>query len=231
MRKWITFIYVLFAVSLQATESASLQKSQNYWENYYSAKEGVAYPTDFSQACLQYIPKDSTLIELGCGNGRDAFFFGKHGIQVVAYDLSNNVIEKLHRQNPYPHVSFKEGDFTSLDSQLQHAPIGAIYSRFTMHSIPAEAASRVYRWAFDQLAKGGYFFVEVRSIHDPLYGVGEKVARDAYFSDHYRRFIRIDELVKELQEIGFKVENAAESKGFARFKDQDPPVIRIIAKK
>ena len=45
------------------------------------------------------------------------------------------------------------------------------------------------------LKPGGKFFIEVRSVHDPLYGKGEALERNAFFYDnHYRRFLVLDEL-------------------------------------
>lgn len=56
--------------------------------------------------------------------------------------------------------------------------------------------------------------------------------RNAYFYDnHYRRFIVMEELVQSLQEQGFQIEYAKEQSGFAPYGNDDPPVIRIVAKK
>ena len=85
---------------------------------------------------------------------------------------------------------------------------------------------------FRALKQGGKFFIEVRSVNDPLYGKGKAVERNAFFYDnHYRRFIVRDELVGSLEKRGFRVEYAKEQTGFAPYGNDDPPVIRIVAVK
>jgi len=40
-----------------------------------------------------------------------------------------------------------------------YSEFGSVYSRFTLHSVNAEAASRALRWAFENLrSKGSYLF-------------------------------------------------------------------------
>ena len=57
------------------------------------------------------------------------------------------------------------------------------------------------------LKPGGKFFIEVRSVHDPLYGKGEALERNAFFYDnHYRRFLVLDELTEALRQAGFRIE-------------------------
>ena len=37
---------------------------------------------DFAKFCLDYFPKDSHILDIGCGNGRDAVFFSEKGFRV-----------------------------------------------------------------------------------------------------------------------------------------------------
>ena len=65
----------------------------------------------------------------------------------------------------------------------------------------------------------------MRSIHDPLYGKGQPVERNAYFYDnHYRRFIVLEELVQSLEQCGYRVECAKEQTGFAPYGNDNPPL-------
>ena len=57
------------------------------------------------------------------------------------------------------------------------------------------------------------------------------VEENAWFTDHYRRFINLEELINELEEIGFKILFQIESKGLAPYKDEDPVIIRAVCKK
>ena len=47
-------------------------------------------------------------------------------------------------------------------------------------------------------------------------------------TDHYRRFINKNNLVKKIKK-SFKIIYLKESKGFSKFKKEDPCLIRLIA--
>ena len=81
------------------------------------------------------------------------------------------------------------------------------------------------------LNDGGKFYVECRSTGDPLFRKGEVISSNERSEGHYRRFIDFNELKSRLIDAGFEIEESLESNGLAIYKDDDPVVIRIIAKK
>ena len=62
-------------------------------------------------------------------------------------------------------------------------------------------------------------------------GKGEVISSNERSEGHYRRFIDFNELKSRLIDAGFEIEESLESNGLAIYKDDDPVVIRIIAKK
>ena len=106
-----------------------------------------------------------------------------------------------------------------------------LYSRFTIHAIDKSGEERLIKWASSNLKTNGLFFIEVRSVKDELFGQGKALADNAFFSDHYRRFIVLEELINRLSENGIEVIYSLESKGLAPDKTKDPVVIRIIGQK
>jgi len=75
-----------------------------------------------------------------------------------------------------------------------------------------------------------YLFIETRSDKDELCGVGKKISKNEYITDHYRRFINKDKLLKMLKK-NFRIIYSKEAKGFSKFKKEDPCLIRVIAVK
>lgn len=199
-----------------------------YWNQYYHNQICPTQPSPFAQYVSTLVEPGKTLVDLGCGNGRDALFFAGQGLDVLAIDLSRAAINQLN-QNPVEHARFLCGDFIASDA---HKPdsYDYAYSRFTIHAINQKQESMLLQAMFRALKPGGKFFVEVRSVNDPLYGKGKAVERNAFFYDnHYRRFIVRDELVHSFEHCGFRVEYAKEQTGFAPYGNDDPPVIRIVA--
>src|SRR5689334_20507498 len=103
-----------------------------YWDEFYEKGEVPLESSTFAKSVLHKIKKDEALIELGCGNGRDAYFFAAHGIPVYAIDISHSVT-KLRVENGNP--TFIHADFTNLANSFQNKSYGTIYSRFTLHSV------------------------------------------------------------------------------------------------
>jgi len=75
-----------------------------------------------------------------------------------------------------------------------------------------------------------YLFIETRTTDDELFGVGKKIGKNEYFSDHYRRFI-IPGNLKKLLKKKFKIIVFKQSKNFARYRNYKPNILRIVAKK
>lgn len=202
-----------------------------YWNNYYKINLAPKEASNFANYTMKYLEKNKLLIELGCGNGRDSLFFANNGINVIAIDQSETIINNLKYNNQYENIEFIQDDFVN-SKLLESIEADFIYSRFTIHSITEKDEEKLIKRVYNCLKKEGIFFIEVRSTKDELYGLGEKVSRNAYiYNDHYRRFIIMDELIKSIKKIGFKIILAQESRNWAIYKNSNPIVIRIIAKK
>lgn len=201
-----------------------------YWNQYYKNRVCSTDPSPFARFAATLIEPGKEMIELGCGNGRDAVFFAESGMNITALDLSEEAIADLQARN-IPNAHFLCGDFIQGDVH-QPETYDYAYSRFTIHSINHTQEQVLLKNVFRGLKEGGKLLIEVRSIHDPIYGKGQAVERNAFFYDHhYRRFIVLDELVDSLEKYGFLVEYAEERTGFAPYGNDDPPVIRIVAVK
>ena len=203
---------------------------KEYWDTFYLSRE-LNYPSPFAEFCQEkFLKKNEKIIDLGCGTGRDSLFFFNKEHQVIGVDQSKSVISQLQRlhSDKHEYLKFIEADFTNLTDDEK---FDIIYSRLSFHSIDSVSASRTLKWIHQSMNDDGKFLLEVRSVKDDLYGKGKQVERDAFVTTHYRRFIRLDELLDELKDVGFKIKYSIEQNGLAIFKDEDPIVIRICAEK
>ncbi|MGG0814201.1 class I SAM-dependent methyltransferase [Paenibacillus alvei] len=203
----------------------------SYWDNYYSKTIATTEPTKFATDILPILKKGKTLVELGCGNGRDSLFFAENDLQVIAIDQSHNAILNLRSSCTYSNIEFRVDDFIHSDV-LKPNSFDYIYSRFTLHSITEEEEAVLLHNVYQSMKKDGQLFIEARSVKDEIFGLGEEVGRNAYFyNEHYRRFIVMEELVQKLQAIGFTIHHMVEGNNYAIYKNENPVVVRIIAQK
>jgi hypothetical protein len=70
---------------------------REYWERYYANEGCEIVPSLFVRYVREHVvgkdsqnvcSADNSLIELRCGNGRDALYFVREGLNVCAVDIS-----------------------------------------------------------------------------------------------------------------------------------------------
>jgi SAM-dependent methyltransferase len=206
-----------------------------YWNHFYSHRQmEIETPSSFALHVVTQLRDGAQLFELGCGNGRDALFFAHRGLAVIACDRSQVAVESLQARPDLDRFVYRPrflvADFLELDRAYAGPAPEVVYSRFTLHAVPAHVQTAALDWTRRMLRPGGTLYIEVRSVKGSLYGKGEPVERDAFVHDnHYRRFLRLEELTAQLLGLGFLIDSATESDGVAVYRDDDPVVIRIAA--
>lgn len=202
-----------------------------YWDRFYRDVSNLNDPSLFAQMCVSYMKPGESVVELGCGNGRDSIFFYDKKLKVTAIDASQTAIHTLERYRDCDHFECVCADFVGWLERYKEA-FEHCYSRFTIHAISENQEETLLRNVYNALKRGGLFYIESRCVQDELYGLGECVGRNAFrYDDHFRRFIVMDELKTKLAEVGFEIVYSAQERGFAPFGDDDPPIIRVVARK
>lgn len=214
-------------------ESTFRVGDEAYWAQYYKSGAAPEEPSRFAKYVADnYATKGQKVIELGCGNGRDARYLASLGLGVVAVDLCASEVDRLSGSNNNRNLRYEQGDFTNLPDSEDAYDI--VYSRFTLHSVNYEGQSRALDWSYRNLASLGKLCIETRGQMNELYGKGEPVEGepDAFiYEDHYRRFVAFEDLKSDISSVGFNIVESAEQTGFAPFEDTDYHFIRIIAEK
>lgn len=204
----------------------------SYWEEFYSnSNTDIEAPSLFAEALVKenHLNDGKTVLELGCGNGRDSIYFSRNGLKVTAIDASKTAIDKLISRKT--DVLFVCDDFISSPT-LYKTQYDYCYSRFTLHAISEKQQRELFSNIYYALAEQGKFFIEVRSIYDDLCGKGERVGEFEYiYNGHYRRFLKKEALIDEIKKSGFIIEYVEEKTGFAPHREEDPVIIRLIATK
>ena len=120
-------------------------KSNNkiYWNKYYNSKNNNNKPSNFALFVNKnYIKKNTFLIDVGSGDGRDSFYLRKKAKHVYSIDQSNIAIKKNKlktRRLGFKNVTFKNLSsnhlHTSLANNLQLATLIFFYSHYSQKTI------------------------------------------------------------------------------------------------
>jgi tellurite methyltransferase len=195
-----------------------------YWNSFYNSTTTVQEPSDFATFVLKEIKKTyGLLLDIGCGNGRDTFFFLKNDIKAVGCDQSSSIIKKNNKLKKV----FSQVDFCKKGVNLKKN-INFFYARFFLHSISLKE-EEVF---FNNIKKNTFFscqiYLEFRTDKDPLMLRGKYLSKHERFTDHYRRFINVDSFKKRVKKKNFKILFLKTSNKFAIFKNDKPDICRVI---
>lgn len=204
----------------------------NFWNKFYKKKLAVNKPSNFALFVKKFLKKySSTIIDIGCGNGRDLFYFKKNKFDIIGIDLSKDAVSLIKKKliNKKDKKKIYHADFVNFDYSKIIKNKFSIYSRFTWHSINEKSENTLLK----KLIKNSnfeYIFIETRSDKDGLCGIGKEISKNEFITDHYRRFINKNSLVKKIKK-NFEIIYLKESTGFSIFKKENPCLIRLIAKR
>ncbi len=166
-----------------------------------SVSHGVS---TFAKRIEHQIPRESSIVELGCGVGDDASYLASKGHSVIAIDVSEPLLEvAAQRFANYDNLSFRQADI-SQPLDVGGDTCDVVYSRFSLHYFDDETTERILGEVFWILRNGGQFFFAARSTDDPLYGRGTEIAPDMFELDgHVRHFFSRDFALDLMEDIGF----------------------------
>ncbi len=174
-------------------------------------------------------PKESLILELGCGVGRDAVFFAEKGHQVTATDSSKVVIKQDDE-----HFADSGVKFLTLDMQ-QRFPyddrtLSVVYANLSLHYYSDSKTREIIKEITRVLKPNGIVAFACKSVDDFHHGSGEEVEKDIFVSStgHVRHLFTIS-YAREILEDLFSIEHidAIEEK----YNNEQTNILRCIARK
>lgn len=187
--------------------------NKKYWESFYKEKKVTMDNTNFSSYVdlMMNGRKKMSILELGCGNGRDTEYFEKRkwvdsivGIDnALDYDLrffgKRSLMQKIYIEEMFD--SFKHYDL--------------VYSRFFLHAISKRNIKKVIKYT------PRFFAAEFRIKGDV----------PVIYKNHKRTKIKPSWILKLLEKNNFKVVTMKIGTGLSKYKNEDPLVCWIVAEK
>lgn len=96
-------------------------------QNYRASSEKVA-PLHLIEKFLSFLPKNPTVLDAGCGSGRDSRLFIERGVQVTGIDISSGLLSEAQKHSPT--ISFIQGDLRHMP--MRDASFDGIWSHASM---------------------------------------------------------------------------------------------------
>ncbi|MDB0013861.1 adenylyl-sulfate kinase [Alphaproteobacteria bacterium] len=202
-----------------------------HWNDFYLNGEIPVYPSLFAESVAAELSIPTRMVDVGCGNGRDSVYFNAMGHKVTGIDISKNAISINNKEISFGGIDFECANLEEYTLMQEQGSFDVVYSRFSIHAMTEEEETSTIEAAAKLLKLNGCFYIETRSIKDTFAQKGELISHAERIEGHYRRFGDSNILSQKLSSKGFNIESLIEEKGLAPYKNDDPIVIRIKARK
>ena len=170
---------------------------EEYWKTKWDNRE-LEEANDFARRSFSQIKdKDfKTLLDLGCGDGRDSLFFASEGLNVTSVDFSESGIKKLNELSKENGLNINAIQTDIRKINFPDNSFDVIYAHLSLHYFDDEITTQIFEKLSRILKKDGLIFIKCKSVEDALYGKGEEIEKDMYKKGHIRHFFS-EEYMKE----------------------------------
>ena len=184
-------------------------------------------PSPLAKLVEPHLLRNSHILELGCGVGRDTIYFAEHGHQILATDGSEVVIDQ---DQQYVRSGIK---FDVLDMReafpYEAEYFDAVYANLSLHYYSDEMTRKIVKEIVRVLKSSGVFAFACKS-YDSLHNEGVEIEKDVYSSPsgatiHLFSIDYVESLLKDVLAKEYLDEVEEEYNG--RFSK----IVRCIARK
>lgn len=197
--------------------------NSEYWAEYYKNSTPFTEPSNFARFVLDYFKinindyRKLKMQDIGCGDARDTVFFKQNNLNIEGVDPCETIIEKNRRL--YPEINFNTINNKSSD---------VYYLRFVLHTLSIEDINNLIK-SFSLRWGNHYICIETRSTSDSPFletifnsGIGESRKRTLVSKEYLEQILTTNH---------YNILYSEELENLNKYKDDNPTVVRIIAKR
>lgn len=167
-----------------------MNRTLDYYDNNADTFVAGTMCVEFSgyqNRFMSLLPEGGTILDFGCGSGRDTKYFISKGYVVDAIDGSKNLCEIAGKHTG---IEVRQMLFSELDEEMKYDGIWACSS--ILH-LPKAELKDVFVKMIRAVKHGGYIYLSFK------YGEFEGYRNDRYFTDFTSETFH--EFVEEFQQI------------------------------
>lgn len=146
---------------------------------------------------ISLLPKSSKILDLGCGNGRDAEWFASQGFAMTLFDLSDDMLAFARER--VPSAEILQGDMTDLS--FEQGSFDGVWANASLLHLTKEELKSVLQTICKIVSPGGIVFASFKK------GSEEKYLEEEKYDTVTKRFFSLVE-AKEVgdlfTEVGFQ---------------------------
>ncbi|MGO2735284.1 class I SAM-dependent methyltransferase [Psychrobacter sp.] len=160
----------------------SFKSTLNYYDENaveFAIKTAHIDMHDLYELFLNQLPKRDTqsILDVGCGSGRDANYFAKQGYEVTAIDASAELIQWAQKHHMSNRISWVQLGFSSIENQAWENKFTGIWACASLLHVPFLELPFVIESLLETLTDKGVMYLSFK------YGEVERVDEECFFCD------------------------------------------------
>lgn len=142
------------------------------------------------QKFLKYLEEGDTILDLGCGSGRDSLAFYEQGYDVTPLDASEEMckLAEIHTGIEVLHMAYEDMEFDEV--------FDGIWGCGALVHVPEKELEEILERIIDAMCQGGILFLSFRE------GDFEGFQGEQYFCDYTEE--KLERILKETKRLDIK---------------------------
>jgi SAM-dependent methyltransferase len=186
----------------------SVTKGKDIWDEIYSTDNSFLgdQPSVLAREAILFFERFGCkrVLELGCGQGRDAIFFARNNLEVRAYDSSKISVSQLNenarRLGFAERIKASQIDLSRELPKIERDAVDAVYSNlFLCMPFSDEELQKLFDFIHRILPGGGrglHIFSIRDKNKDKSFGKGKVIGKDTFDIDGFKvRFFTKEEIL------------------------------------
>jgi SAM-dependent methyltransferase len=159
-----------------------MQTPFEFWEGKYreAGSRHPGGPHDLAEELSKYLRPRSRVLELGCGDGRDAIHLAALQHHVIASDFSRTALREFAEDATRLHIEQRVLDIADLPYLFGDESFDAVYARLSLHYFPEGVTRDIFAELARILRPAGIFLGLFNSHFDAEKGTGARLEARYY---------------------------------------------------
>ena len=188
--------------------------------DFYEEHVNATWWKEAANAFISFLPKNGSVLDLGCGAGYKSKFLDEHGFAVTSLDFSKSMLAIAKKR--LPGGTFICADiFDELPLETQ---FDGIFAEAVFLHVPKKDADATLQNVVKHLKSGGYCYISLKEVRE---GIEEEVKKEEKYGKSFERFFSyftINEMRDLLKRSGFEIV-------YEKLYPEDTRWLQVIGKK
>lgn len=174
----------------------------HYWDGLYSKDYFFGSgPTKLAKLADSFLKDRSInkILEIGCGQGRDATHFSQTGYGVEAFDISENAIKFVNHIKQILNLNSLNAFVHDAEKPLSYEPeyFDFVYSNLALQFFNLKSLDTIFKNTAQLMKKDSLFLFSTKKKGDKYYQFGKKINDDAFEHQGIVRYFFDSNVLKE----------------------------------